>query len=79
MFFGTFNGTPFAFNGIEIKRSNFMNANPFNICPSCAYLSTCVLTKSKEKVWSCSEYNEVKCNEDVQKEVETEKQEVEFV
>lgn len=36
-----------------------MNTNPFNICPSCTEVNTCVLTKSKEKVWSCSEYNEV--------------------
>ncbi|MDE1208149.1 hypothetical protein [Tenacibaculum larymnensis] len=36
-----------------------MNTNPFNICPSCIEVDTCVLTKSKEKVWSCSEYNEV--------------------
>ncbi|MDP2541152.1 hypothetical protein [Tenacibaculum discolor] len=36
-----------------------MNTNPFNICPSCIEVNTCVLTKSKEKVWSCSEYNEV--------------------
>ena len=43
-----------------------MNTNPFNICPSCIGVNTCVLTKSKEKVWSCSEYNEV--NEVVEKE-----------
>ncbi|GFD73564.1 MULTISPECIES: hypothetical protein [Tenacibaculum] len=41
-----------------------MNANPFNICPSCTEINICVLTKFKEKVWSCSEYNEV----DVKKE-----------
>lgn len=41
-----------------------MNANPFNICPSCTEVNICVLTRSKEKVWSCSEYNEA----DVKKE-----------
>ncbi len=32
--------------------------NPFNICPSCSHSSTCVLTAQKDKVWSCSEYDE---------------------
>lgn len=35
-----------------------MTANPFNICPTCAHIQTCVLTEMKEKVWSCSEYDE---------------------
>ena len=30
----------------------------FNICPSCMYLSTCVLTAQKDNVWSCSEFDE---------------------
>ncbi len=57
----------------EIKQHNFMNANPFNICPSCTYEETCVLTQSKEKVWSCSEYNEVKYKAAVYNEVAVEK------
>ena len=32
--------------------------NHFNICPSCMHRSTCVLTAQKDKVWSCSEYDE---------------------
>ncbi|MCL5128424.1 hypothetical protein [Algibacter sp. L4_22] len=35
-----------------------MNANRFNICPSCIHQNTCVLTAQKDKVWSCSEYDE---------------------
>ncbi|WP_156125449.1 hypothetical protein [Cellulophaga sp. Hel_I_12] len=36
-----------------------MESSSFNICPTCVYLSTCVLTNQKHKVWSCSEYHEV--------------------
>lgn len=32
--------------------------NPFNICPNCNHLNSCVLTSQKEKVWSCSDYEE---------------------
>ena len=32
--------------------------NHFNICPSCMHRSTCVLTTQKNKVWSCSEFDE---------------------
>ena len=32
--------------------------NQFNICPSCIHLHNCVLTAQKDKVWSCSEYDE---------------------
>lgn len=35
-----------------------MTTNIFNICPTCTHLSVCVLTDSKEKVWSCSDYEE---------------------
>jgi len=35
-----------------------MTTNPFNICPTCIHFHTCVLTEVKEKVWSCSEYDE---------------------
>lgn len=51
-----------------------MNTNPFNICPSCTEINTCVLTKSKEKVWSCSEYNEVSTEEVKKKEVVAEQE-----
>lgn len=37
-----------------------MITNSFNICPTCAHLKYCVLTEMKEKVWSCSEYDEAK-------------------
>ena len=32
--------------------------NQFNICPSCIHLNDCVLTAQKDKVWSCSEFDE---------------------
>ena len=35
-----------------------MPVNQFNICPSCVHRKTCVLTAQKDKVWSCSEYDE---------------------
>lgn len=35
-----------------------MKTNPFNICPTCVYNETCVLTTEKSQVWSCSEYDE---------------------
>lgn len=37
-----------------------MTTNPFNICPTCDHVKTCVLTEMKEQVWSCSEYDEVR-------------------
>jgi len=36
-----------------------MKPNPFNICPSCMHVATCVLTNQKHLVWSCSEYDEL--------------------
>lgn len=35
-----------------------MKSNPFNICPTCFYRESCVLTTQKSQVWSCSEYEE---------------------
>ena len=35
-----------------------MTTNSFNICPTCAHVNYCVLTEMKEKVWSCSDYDE---------------------
>lgn len=32
--------------------------NHFNICPTCIHQNYCVLTTQKEKVWSCSEFDE---------------------
>jgi hypothetical protein len=32
--------------------------NHINICPSCIHRNICVLTAQKEKVWSCSEFDE---------------------
>ncbi|MBB3124806.1 hypothetical protein FHS04_002333 [Mesoflavibacter sabulilitoris] len=32
--------------------------NHFSICTSCSHVNTCVLTAQKDKVWSCSEYDE---------------------
>nr|WP_321227980.1 hypothetical protein [uncultured Psychroserpens sp.] len=34
--------------------------NHFNICPSCMHSNSCVLTAQKDKVWSCSEFDEIK-------------------
>ena len=39
--------------------------NHINICPSCIHRNTCVLTTQKDKVWSCSEYDENTLEEDV--------------
>ena len=36
-----------------------MKTNPFNLCPTCIHVTTCVLTKQKHKVWSCSEYDDL--------------------
>ena len=33
-----------------------MKTNELNICPDCVHFKTCVLTTHKEKVWSCSEF-----------------------
>lgn len=37
--------------------------NHFSICPSCIHRNNCVLTAQKDKVWSCSEFDEQKANE----------------
>ena len=37
-----------------------MKSNPFNICPTCIYSDTCVITHHKNQVCSCSEYQEGK-------------------
>ncbi|MEZ4792429.1 MAG: hypothetical protein R2783_02850 [Gelidibacter sp.] len=42
----------------KTKNNEVMTTNPFNICPTCAHIHTCVLTEMKEKVWSCSEYDD---------------------
>lgn len=47
-----------------------MNAKHFNICPSCIHRNTCVLTAQKDKVWSCSEYDEALPNKDLVKTTE---------
>ncbi|WP_167455915.1 hypothetical protein [Tenacibaculum singaporense] len=56
-----------------------MNTNPFNICPSCTEVNICVLTKAKEKVWSCSEYNEVSAEKAKVDDVTAMKQEMQAV
>ncbi|MEM5565035.1 hypothetical protein WNY78_07960 [Psychroserpens sp. AS72] len=33
--------------------------NHFNICPTCMHSNSCVLTTQKDKVWSCSEFDEI--------------------
>lgn len=32
--------------------------NHVNICQSCLHLNNCVLTAQKDKVWSCSEFDQ---------------------
>ncbi|HLT53218.1 MAG TPA: hypothetical protein VKZ97_04990 [Flavobacteriaceae bacterium] len=44
-----------------------MSKNGFNLCLSCMHLHICVLTKLKEKVWSCSEYDEHSAEELIKK------------
>ncbi|MFD1616342.1 hypothetical protein [Gelatiniphilus marinus] len=44
-----------------------MDTNYSNICPSCAHKNYCVLTAQKDKVWSCSEFEQVRFNERHQK------------
>ncbi len=39
--------------------------NHINICPSCIHRNSCVLTAQKDKVWSCSEYDETVTSEEV--------------
>ncbi|WP_155912644.1 hypothetical protein [Mesoflavibacter zeaxanthinifaciens] len=36
-----------------------------NICPNCIHRNTCALTAQKDKVWSCSEYDENTLEEEV--------------
>lgn len=50
-------GTCIAFMHVKLKKI-FMNKNHFSICPSCIYRNTCVLTAQKDKVWSCSEFDD---------------------
>jgi hypothetical protein len=37
-----------------------MIATSFSICKDCAHVSYCVLTEQKDKVWSCSDYDNSK-------------------
>lgn len=39
--------------------------NHFNICPSCLHRNNCALTAQKDKVWSCSEFDELKPKETI--------------
>ena len=42
---------------INTKRI-FMKTNPLNLCSICINNTACVLTHAKEKVWSCSDFEE---------------------
>jgi hypothetical protein len=35
-----------------------MKTNNFNLCRECTHINSCVLTSQKEKVFSCSEFDE---------------------
>ena len=39
-----------------------MKANVFNLCSTCINNTACFLTHVKDKVWSCSEFEEDKFN-----------------
>ncbi|MBU2922259.1 hypothetical protein KO504_12980 [Winogradskyella psychrotolerans] len=52
--------------------------NHFNICPSCMHRNDCVLTAQKDKVWSCSEFDEIKSEEVFLEKVQQPKQELEL-
>ena len=53
--------------------------NHFNICPNCMHRKYCVLTAQKDKVWSCSEFDESKPNETMNKNVQKPKKELQLV
>ncbi|MBO6881634.1 hypothetical protein [Winogradskyella sp.] len=57
--------------------------NHINICPSCIHRNNCALTMQKDKVWSCSEYDEevedLTTLETVQEPKENEKRKLELV
>ena len=53
--------------------------NHFNICPSCMHRNSCVLTMQKDKVWSCSEYDERSPNATVSEKVQEPKRELELI
>ncbi len=51
----------------------------FNICPICAHRNSCVLTAQKDKVWDCSEYDELQPNKAHTKTVQQPERELELV
>lgn len=53
--------------------------NQFNICPSCVHRNNCVLTAQKDKVWSCSEFDEQKPNKTLFEKVQQPKRTLELV
>ncbi len=68
--------------GICISLIHF-NMNHINSCPSCIHRNNCVLTMQKDKVWSCSDYDqditESSILEPVQNPQENLKQKIELV
>ena len=57
----------------------YFNMNHFNICPSCIHRNNCVLTAQKDKVWSCSEFDEDIpniCNSETMQKPEQHKKEI---
>ncbi|HZW62647.1 MAG TPA: hypothetical protein VFF15_03285 [Flavobacteriaceae bacterium] len=44
-----------------------MDKKTFSICPSCIHVNTCILTEAKDKVWSCSEYDDLLHEENTSK------------
>lgn len=53
--------------------------NHFNICPSCMHRNSCVLTTQKDKVWSCSEFDQQKPKDVVLDKVKQPKRKLELV
>ncbi|WP_161792625.1 hypothetical protein [Psychroserpens damuponensis] len=53
--------------------------NHFNICSSCMHCNSCVLTEQKEKVWSCSEFDDIATQQVYAQPEEQPKRELELV
>lgn len=50
---------------IFIIKSQTMIATSISICRECIHLTYCVLTDQKEKVWTCSEYNDAEFDQEL--------------
>lgn len=53
--------------------------NHFSICMSCIYSNSCLLTAQKDKVWSCSEFDDIEPSQVTMKNVQRPKRTLELV